>query len=123
MNETLQPIAAWLDGVSSGVSLVGIILLAVSMAICCLTLIGFPEVADRAIAFDLFMILVVGIIALSAIVYDEVLLLDALIVVAVLGFLGTVTIARYLERGLPAAPRNGTRDAAGLPDAPQAEPR
>lgn len=108
MQDQLSVIAAWLDNATDLVAWLGIAALALSMAVCCVMLIRFPEVADRAIVFDLLMIHVVGVIALAAIVLDYILLLDTLTVVAVLGFLGTVAIARYLERSLRRPQRNGS---------------
>jgi multisubunit Na+/H+ antiporter MnhF subunit len=105
MHETLNLAALWVAGLADAILWLGILLLAISMAVGCALLISYPEVADRAIAFDLVMVHMVGLIALSAIVLEYPLLIDTLIVVAVLGFLGTVTIARYLERGV--APDGG----------------
>jgi multisubunit Na+/H+ antiporter MnhF subunit len=56
-----------------------------------------PSVPDRATAFDNAMLHVVGLIALFVVLAEETLLLDGVIVVSVLGFLGTVALARYIE--------------------------
>lgn len=96
----MESIALFLNEAVGIVAWVGLAVLALSMFVVCVVLMRAPEVADRAISFDLAMVHVVGIIALSAIVLNQFMLLDTLIVVSVLGFLGTVTIARYLERGL-----------------------
>ncbi len=96
----MQAVALFLNEAVGVVAWVGLAALALSMFVVCIVLMRAPEVADRAISFDLAMVHVVGIIALSAIVLNQFMLLDTLIVVSVLGFLGTVTIARYLERGL-----------------------
>ncbi len=74
-------------------------ILALSMALSALRLLRGPSIPDRALAFDVIMVHVVGLIALYAILVREALLIDAVIIVAVLGFLGTVAIARYVERG------------------------
>lgn len=101
MQELLVLTVQWLDGATLGLCWLGITILALSMATCCVLLVRFPNVADRAITFDLIMVHLVSLIALSAIVLRYPLLMDTLVVVAVLGFLSTATIARYLERGLP----------------------
>jgi multicomponent Na+:H+ antiporter subunit F len=54
-----------------------------------------PDVPNRTVAFDL---IAVHTVALFAIRIDSVALLDISIVTAVLGFLGTTMLARYLER-------------------------
>lgn len=74
-------------------------ILSLSMALTAWRLLRGPSIPDRALAFDVIMVHVVGLIALYAVYVDEDLLIDAVIIVAVLGFLGTVAIARYIERG------------------------
>lgn len=72
---------------------------AVSMVIASTRIILGPSVPDRAMAFDLIMIHVVALIGLYAVVVDRQSLVDAILIVAVLGFLGTVALARYIEKG------------------------
>jgi multisubunit Na+/H+ antiporter MnhF subunit len=74
-------------------------LTAISLAMTAMRLLIGPSIPDRAMAFDLIMIHVVALIALYAIIVDQDLLVDAVLIVAVLGFLGTVALARYIEKG------------------------
>ncbi|MBP7960698.1 MAG: hypothetical protein KBG20_11700 [Caldilineaceae bacterium] len=74
-----------------------IILLSFSMAICFYRLVVGPDVPNRTVAFDLIAVHAVGIFALFAVRSGSSLLLDGAVVTAVLGFLGTVMFARYLE--------------------------
>lgn len=74
-------------------------ILALSLALTTWQLIRSPSIPDRALAFDVIMTHVVGLIALYSITVGEDLLVDAVIIVAVLGFLSTVAIARYIEKG------------------------
>lgn len=74
-------------------------LTAISLAMTAARLLIGPSIPDRAMAFDLVMIHVVAIIALYAITVDQDLLVDAVLIVAVLGFLGTVALARFIEKG------------------------
>ncbi len=60
-------------------------------------LVKGPSLADRAVAIDTLNIIVVGVIALIAVVYNNGLFLDIAIVYAILAFLETVVYARYLE--------------------------
>ena len=60
-------------------------------------LVKGPSLADKAVAIDTLNIIVVGVIALIAVVYDNGLFLDIAIVYAILAFLETVVYARYLE--------------------------
>jgi multisubunit Na+/H+ antiporter MnhF subunit len=41
----------------------------------------------------------VGLVAMFVIAVDQLVLVDAVIVVSVLGFLGTVALARFIEEG------------------------
>ena len=60
-----------------------------------------PTLPDRIVATDLFGVLVVGIIVVLAGWSRVRATLDAAIVIALVGFLGTVAYASYVERGDP----------------------
>jgi len=72
-------------------------LLAVSLAICFVRLALGPTTANRAVAFDLISVHALGLLVLAAIRYDSSVLIDAAIVTAMLGFLGTLMLARLIE--------------------------
>ena len=57
-----------------------------------------PSLPDRVVALDLTAVIAVGIIAAYAIDVGQRAFLDAALVVALIGFLGTVAFARYVER-------------------------
>ncbi len=61
-------------------------------------LVRGPTLPDRVVALDLMGVLAVGMIAAYAVVTDQPVLLDDATVLALVGFLGTVAFARYLER-------------------------
>lgn len=73
--------------------------LAISIALCLVRLVRGPSVPDRAMALDTIAVNLVGVIALLCIRYDTVAYFDAVLVIAVLGFLGTVAIAKFMLRG------------------------
>jgi len=81
----------WLNGL--------MILLAISLLICFIRLLRGPDVPDRTVAFDLIAVHAVGIFALFAVQHSSEVLLEGAIITAVLGFLGTVMLGRFLERG------------------------
>lgn len=74
-------------------------LTAFSMILTSMRLVRGPSIPDRAMAFDLIMIHIVALIGLYAVVVDRQSLIDAILIVAMLGFLGTVALARYIEEG------------------------
>ncbi|MGC9529350.1 MAG: monovalent cation/H+ antiporter complex subunit F [Candidatus Bipolaricaulaceae bacterium] len=59
-----------------------------------------PTAADRAVALDTVNTLVVASMVLLGAAFDQVVLVDVAIVYALLSFVGTLYIARYLEGGL-----------------------
>lgn len=75
-----------------------ILILVISLSICFIRLYLGPDVPNRTVAFDSIAIHTVSLIALFAIRNGTPSLLDVAIVTAVLGFLGTTMLARYLER-------------------------
>ncbi len=75
-----------------------IFVLAASLTVCFIRLYRGPDVPNRTVAFDLIAIHAVAIFALFAVHSGSFVLLEGAIVTAVLGFLGTVMFARYLER-------------------------
>jgi multicomponent Na+:H+ antiporter subunit F len=83
----------WLNGLMT--------LLGISLLICFVRLLRGPDVPNRTVAFDLIAVHAVGIFALFAVQYESEVLLEGAIITAVLGFLGTVMLARFLERGQP----------------------
>ncbi|UYN92027.1 MAG: hypothetical protein KIT70_00680 [Anaerolineales bacterium] len=74
-----------------------LVMLTVSFVLGSVRLIIGPDVPNRALAFDLLALHAVGMVALLAIRHASPMLLDIAMVAAVLGFLGTVLLARYLE--------------------------
>lgn len=74
-----------------------LILLSLSLVICFVRLYKGPDVPDRTVAFDVIANHGVGLFVLFALRNDSWVLLDGAIVTAVLGFLGTLMMARYLE--------------------------
>jgi multicomponent Na+:H+ antiporter subunit F len=57
-----------------------------------------PTAADRIVALDMMAILFVGFTALVALASGSPALLDVGIALALVSFLGTVALARYVER-------------------------
>ena len=58
-----------------------------------------PTAHDRVVALDNLSSTIVGLVGVYAIRLEQPVLLDALIVIALLGFVSTVAFARDLERG------------------------
>lgn len=79
-----------------GISL-GILVVAGALALARVMRPGI-SVADRVVALDLVLLISVMAIAVFSIGRDTGAFLDVLVVVSLLGFVGTVTVARFIER-------------------------
>jgi multicomponent Na+:H+ antiporter subunit F len=75
--------------------------LSVALLITFIRLVKGPTLPDRIVAMDLFGMLVVGLIVVLAGWSRVSATLDAAFVIALIGFLGTVAYATYVERGDP----------------------
>jgi multicomponent Na+:H+ antiporter subunit F len=83
------------------VSQITLVMLGVALLIALIRLIKGPTLPDRIVAMDLFGVLVVGFIVVLAGSSGVRATLDAAIVIALVGFLGTIAYATYVEGGDP----------------------
>ncbi len=58
-----------------------------------------PDATDRVLALDTLYINAVALLVLTGIVYGKELFYEAAILIALLGFVGTVSLAKFLLRG------------------------
>lgn len=73
-------------------------LLIVSMALAFIRLVRGPQAADRVVALDLISVLIVAFLAAYAVQAGDTSFLDVAIAYALVAFLGTVALARFLLR-------------------------
>lgn len=59
-----------------------------------------PDTVDRVVAIDLLTIVTIALIALLAHQAERYIYLDVALVYGVLGFIGVIVLARYLEGAL-----------------------
>jgi multicomponent Na+:H+ antiporter subunit F len=83
------------------ISQITLVTLGAALLIAFIRLVKGPTLPDRIVAMDLFGMLVVGLIVVLAGSSGVRATLDAAIVIALVGFLGTVAYASYVERGDP----------------------
>lgn len=82
-------------------SLIALVILGLALLISVVRIIVGPTLADRVLALDLLTIVAMGFIGAIAIRTGLMLYLDIALALALLGFLATVALARYiLRRGL-----------------------
>ncbi len=58
-----------------------------------------PETTDRVLAIDTLYVNTVGLVILLGMRLSSSLLFEAALVIAMLGFIGTVSLARFVMRG------------------------
>ncbi len=72
--------------------------LAVAATLCMVRLLRSDTIADRIVALDALLVVVGAGIAVGAARTGNGTYLDVLVVASLLGFVGTVTVARFIER-------------------------
>ncbi len=77
------------------IALAGIV---VAGLFCMIRLVRGPSLADRIVALDALLIVIVSGVAVDAARTRSGTYLDVLVVAALLGFVGTVNVARFIER-------------------------
>jgi len=76
-----------------------ILAIALAMALCLWRLLRGPEITDRVLALDTLYVNAVALAILLGLRLDTLLLFEAALVIAMLGFVSTVALGRYLTRG------------------------
>ena len=82
-------------------SQITLVTLGVALLLAVARLVRGPSLPDRIVAMDLIGVLVVGLIVVKAGWSGVRATLDAAMVIALIGFLGTIAYATYVERGDP----------------------
>lgn len=78
---------------------IALIMLAVAMACNLWRLLRGPDATDRVLALDTLYINAVALLVLADTVDSTLLFYEAAILIALLGFVGTVSLAKFLLRG------------------------
>lgn len=71
-----------------------------SLIIVLLRAIIGPTASDRILALDTLGMMLIGIIGLVMMLQETVVYADIALVVAIIGFVGTITMSKFLERGV-----------------------
>ncbi len=91
-------------GVFGAVLRAGLVLLGAALLVALARLVWGPSLPDRVVALELTATLTAGTIVVYAVAAGQPVLLDVAVVIALLGFLGAVAFARYVEQGAPLSP-------------------
>jgi len=80
------------------VNTIVIVTLTLALLMAFYRLVRGPSLPDRVVALDLISMIIAGMLTASVIRTRQPVLLDAVTVMAVVSFFGTIAFARYLER-------------------------
>ncbi len=78
---------------------IALALLGAAMLLCAWRLVRGPSAADRILALDTLYVNALAMLVTLGIRFAEPAFFDAALLIALLGFLGTVALARYRARG------------------------
>lgn len=78
---------------------IGIVSVAISILLCAWRLFTGPDAADRILAVDTLYMGLVALVVLLGMRWQTGLLFEAALIVAMLGFVSTVALSRYITRG------------------------
>lgn len=73
-------------------------LLSIAALLCLVRLVRGSSLADRIIALDSLLIVIVSGVAVQAARTGRGTFLDVLVVTALIAFIGTITVSRFIER-------------------------
>ncbi|MFJ7650110.1 Na(+)/H(+) antiporter subunit F1 [Lysinibacillus sp. NPDC097279] len=82
------------------VLLVALALFSISIALSLYRVIKGPSMPDRAIALDTIGINLLSAIAIVSIVLKTKAYLEAILILGILAFIGTIAFTKYIERGV-----------------------
>ena len=77
----------------------GIVCLGLAMALNVYRLVAGPDAIDRVVALDTLYINAIVMLVLVGIRLDTQVFFEAALLIAMMGFVGTVAAAKYLRRG------------------------
>jgi len=77
-----------------------IVFIGAAIVLCLFRLIKGPTAADRAVALDTVATVTTALLVILGFVFKRYIYLDVSLVYAVLMFIGSVAIARFLEKGI-----------------------
>ncbi len=79
---------------------IAIVLISIGSFLAFMRFVKGPTAADRAIALDTLSVIGIAGLVLLGYLFQRYIYIDLALVYAVLGFIGTIVIARYIEKAL-----------------------
>ncbi len=88
-----------MSGVIQTAADIALAMLALAMLLCLFRLLRGPHTADRIIALDTLYINALAGLMVAGVRLEDPTFFDAAVVIGMLGFVGTVALAKFLLRG------------------------
>lgn len=88
-----------MSGVVQTAADIALVMLALAMLLCLVRLLRGPSTADRVLALDTLYINSLAGLMVAGIRLSDPTYFDAAVVIGMLGFVGTVALAKFLLRG------------------------
>lgn len=82
------------------VLLISLLLFMIAVALLLYRVIKGPSMPDRAIALDTIGVNLISSIAIVSIVLKTKAFLEAILILGILAFIGTIAFSKYIERGV-----------------------
>ena len=86
--------------------IISLVLFMLAIALLLYRVIVGPTLPDRAIALDTIGVNLISAIAIISIVLNTKAFLEAILILGILAFIGTITFSKYIERGVIVERRN-----------------
>ena len=82
------------------VYIIATVLISLALILGMARLVKGPTAADRVVALDTMSVIVTAALVLLSYIFKRYIYVDVALVYGVLGFIGVIVIARYLDRAL-----------------------
>lgn len=82
---------------SSTVLVSALFVLGIGILLCGIRIVLGPSQLDRVLAFDCLVLNVVGAVLLLSMLLDTTVFIDVVLVITLLGFVGTIVLSAYME--------------------------
>ena len=86
--------------------IIGLVLFMIAVGLLLYRVIVGPTLPDRAIALDTIGVNLISAIAIVSIVLNTKAFLEAILILGILAFIGTIAFSKYIERGVIVERRN-----------------
>jgi len=77
-----------------------LMIIGLAILLCLLRMLKGPTAPDRAVAVDTIATITTALLVFLASIFERCVYLDVALVYAVLTFIGSVAVARFLEKGI-----------------------